>query len=39
MEYTTQQNTAPASAEAQVGQGFWARFWEVLRSSLGGVCF
>ena len=38
MGNTTGPNVATVSAETRVEGGFWARFWEVLRNSLGGVC-
>jgi len=31
-------NLMPTESKVRPGRGFWARFWEGLRGSLGGVC-
>lgn len=38
MGNTTGPNGTTVSAEARIERGFWARFWEVLRNSLGSAC-
>ncbi len=38
MRDATGQEAATVSAAARVERGFWARFWEGLRNSLGSVC-
>ena len=37
MGNTTEPNVATVSAETRVERGFWARFWDALRNSLGGA--
>ncbi len=38
MRDTTGREVATVGVMTRAGQGFWARFWEGLRNSLGGVC-
>ena len=38
MRDVTGREVGTAGVATRVERGFWARFWESLRNSLGGVC-
>ena len=38
MRDATGRDGATAGVATRAEQGFWGRFWEFLRNSLGGVC-
>jgi len=38
MRHASERGGATAGTANRTGRGFWVRFWEGLRNSLGGVC-